>query len=188
METVSGGDTGGEWPCDDCACVKVNGIEKSVSATGMAAGFEKLKSKRAWARYESICCTVVLQQECESAIIPDPQLSAICWQHSRSASVRVSETRQAINGVPHTHRANMMAASLHVHFNLNSLIALSPLPQSELGFFVASRVSPRHIEAGRASASMLPRPSGPLFFLVPNDLDIGYSNQPLAQHCVEMRN
>src|SRR4051794_33612788 len=62
-------------------------------------------------------------------MVDAPQSSPICRQHSRSASVRVSETMQAISGVPHTHRARVSAANLQVHFNINSLIALTVLPQ-----------------------------------------------------------
>lgn len=71
----------------------------------------------------------MLQQECESGMAEEPQLPAICSQHSRSASVRVAEIMQAMTGDAHTESASASAASLQIHFTMNSLIALSTLPQ-----------------------------------------------------------
>src|ERR1051326_9158300 len=120
METVSGGEAGGEGACDCRDGERFTSAKKSIAVSSITAGCEKVESKREFARYGSSCCTVVSQQECESGIIADPHLSAICRQQSRSASVRASsETMQAISGVPHTHSVRMRAASFEVHFNIN---------------------------------------------------------------------
>ena len=126
---VSGGDAGGEGACDCRAGARFTGVKKSIAVSCITAGCETTESKRELARYGSSCCTVVLQQECEFGIAEDPQSSLMCWQHSRSASVRVSETRQAISGVPHTHKARASAASLPVQFNTNQSKWVRLVPQ-----------------------------------------------------------
>ena len=141
METVSGGETGGEWACAGSEKERWSGAEKSIPESWRTAGCDEPGSKREFVKYGSSCCTLALQQEWESGIAEEPQLSLICWQHSCSVSVRVSETKQAISGVPHTQTAITTAASLQVHFSITSLNVWA---------------SSRNFAAGRMTVEFLP--------------------------------